>query len=120
MAARGNPAAAVRPRLMLGLICGLAVLNFVDRLLLAAATPLIKQEFALSDTAVGALAAAFALVYAVGGIPVGRLADVFPRRWLVTGAATAWSLMTAACGLSPTYLALLVARMGVAFSEAGY
>lgn len=111
---------AYAPWVTLATFCGLAVLNFVDRSLLAAALPAIKAEFALTDTALGALSAAFAIIYAVGGVPVAHLADRSSRKRIVLALATVWSLATAACGSVNHFLGLLLCRMGVAFGEAGY
>jgi MFS family permease len=38
---------------------------------------------------------------------------------IIAGAVALWSLFTAACGLAQNYTQLVVARMGVAFGEAG-
>lgn len=115
-----SPWRAMRSHLTLAIVCLLAILNFVDRMLLASAMPLIKAEFVLSDTALGILSGSFAIVYATAGLPVGWLADRYSRRHIITGMAALWSVMTAACGVAGSFAALLAARLGVALGEAGY
>ena len=41
------------------------LLNYMDRYVLSGVLPLVKSEFALSDTALGVLTASFLVVYAV-------------------------------------------------------
>ena len=53
---------------------GINFLNYMDRYVGAAASPLIQKEFGLKDTEVGLLGSAFLLVYAV--IRVGSRAAV--------------------------------------------
>jgi predicted MFS family arabinose efflux permease len=62
---------------------------------------------------------AFALVYALAGIPIARLADRGVRRTILAVALAFWSLMTAACGLARSYGTLALARVGVGIGESG-
>jgi len=104
----------------LAFICALAALNFIDRLVLAAFLPAIKHEFSLTDTRAGMLAASFAFLYAMCAVPLGRLADKYPRRVIISLTAALWSVATAACGLAGTYWLLFAGRIAVALGEAGY
>ena len=106
--------------LTLGLICGIGLFNYIDRTVLAAVIPLIKVEFDLTDTSIGMLSGAFALLYAICGVPLGRLADNYSRRSIIGAAAAFWSAMTAACGLATGYWTLFFSRIGVAFGEAAF
>ncbi|MGB8974247.1 MAG: MFS transporter, partial [Pseudomonas capeferrum] len=62
-----------------GLLLLLAMMyadNFVGRQIIAVMIEPIKQEFAVSDTAMGLVSGlAFAAVYVLLGLPAGRLAD---------------------------------------------
>jgi MFS family permease len=104
----------------LAFISALAALNFIDRLVLAAFLPAIKLEFSLTDTRAGMLAASFALLYAICAVPLGRLADKYPRRAIIGVTAALWSMATAACGLASSYWWLFAGRIAVALGEAGY
>lgn len=103
----------------LGVFCVIAMLNLVDRTLLASAMPAIKGEFHISDTAIGWLGMSFAIVYAVGGLPTARIADKFSRKKVIVAMAAVWSLFTALCGLANSYMMLLLSRLGVAYGESG-
>lgn len=94
--------------------------NYVDRLVISVLMPAIKADLQLSDTQLGLLTGfAFAIFYAVAGLPIARLADTSSRKAVISAALAAWSVMTAACGLAQSYLQLIAARIGVAVGEAG-
>jgi predicted MFS family arabinose efflux permease len=95
-------------------------LKNIDRVLIGVLAPAIKVDFALSDSKIGLLSMAFAVAYAIFGIPIGRWADRSPRKLVIATVVTLWSLMTAICGLSANYIMLFFGRMGVAVGEAGY
>ena len=96
------------------------VFNFVDRQLLAILLEPIKNEFGVSDTAMGLLyGLAFSLFYATLAIPIARLADRSNRRNILAVAAGLWSIMTVACGFAMNFWQMLAMRIGVAVGEAG-
>ena len=61
-------------------LVGINTMNFFDRQVLSAVQEKIRKDWNLSDTELGWLGTAFILLYAVVGIPLGRLADRRPRR----------------------------------------
>ena len=93
-------------------------LNFFDRVLPGVVLEPVRKEFGLSDTLSGVLGTAFILVYAIAGVPLGRLADRVRRTRLLAGGVAAWSLMTAASGAVVNFWQLLLVRMGVGIGEA--
>jgi len=94
--------------------------NFIDRQIIGILAVPIKADLALSDTQLGLMGGlAFALFYTALGIPVAMLADRKSRTWIMTIALTAWSAMTAACGLAQNFWQLFLARLGVGVGEAG-
>ena len=107
-------------RYALAVMVGINFLNYLDRYVPAVAGPLIQREFHLSDTQVGALGAAFLLVYALGALPFGFWADRWVRRTIVGIGVTIWSLATFLTALSQNYLQLLLGRGVVGIGEAGY
>lgn len=95
------------------------VLNFVDRQILSILANDIKRDLGLSDAYLGFLyGTAFAVFYALFGIPLGRLADSWHRVRLMSIGLTLWSLMTAASGLARGGSMLTGARVGVGVGEA--
>jgi len=96
----------------------LNTLNFFDRNVLGALVEPLRRDWALSDAQIGALGTAFTLVYAVVGLPLGRLADAWRRTFLLGAGAVLWSAMTAASGLAASFHGLFAARMAVGVGEA--
>src|SRR5712671_3110120 len=95
-------------------------LSFVDRQILGLLVPFIKADLKINDTLVGLLAGtAFAIFYAVMGLPLGRVADSANRRNLISISIAFWSIFTAGCALARSYTMLFLARMGVGIGEAG-
>lgn len=95
------------------------VFNFIDRQIIGVLALPIRTEFALSDSALGGLGVAFGIFYAAIALPIAWLADRRARVPIVAAAIALWSLFTMACGAAQTYTQLVLARMGVAFGEAG-
>jgi MFS family permease len=108
------------PHTALGVLVLVYVLNFVDRQILSILNEEIKRDLALDDGQMGFLyGTAFAVFYAVFGIPLGRLADVWVRRSLIAASLAVWSAMTALSGLARNFAELAGARIGVGIGEAG-
>jgi MFS family permease len=93
-------------------------LNFFDRQLLGALGEPVRKEFHLSDTALGLLGTVFTLMYAVVGLPLGRLSDRWLRTRLVAIGTVFWSVLTAATGIAQGYTQLFISRLGVGVGEA--
>jgi predicted MFS family arabinose efflux permease len=93
-------------------------LNFFDRQLLGALGEPVRKEFHLSDTSLGLLGAVFTLIYAVVGLPLGRLSDRWMRTRLIALGTVFWSLLTAASGVAQSFSQLFVSRLGVGVGEA--
>jgi MFS family permease len=107
------------PRYVLGVLVAVYVLNFLDRQIVTILADEIKADLGLSDAEIGFLyGTAFAVFYALFGIPLGRLADVWNRRTLIALGLSVWSLMTALSGLARSFPQLAAARVGVGVGEA--
>ena len=95
-------------------------MSFIDRQIMSILMEPIKQEFQVSDTAMGVLSGlAFALFYSALAVPFGRFADHTNRRNFIAYCCAAWSAMTAVCGMAVGFWSLAFARIGVAVGEAG-
>ena len=94
--------------------------NTADRNMFGLLMPPIKSDMHLSDTMLGFMSgAAFALFYAIAGVPVARLADRWSRRNIIAIGFTIWSLMTIWTGFAKSTLELAVARFLLGAGEAG-
>ena len=54
---------------------GINTMNFYDRLILAVVTEPVRKEWSLSDSSMGLLGTAVALLYGFASVPFGRMAD---------------------------------------------
>lgn len=93
-------------------------LNFFDRTIPAVVLELIRKEFLLDDTMLGVLGTSFTLMYALAGLPLGRLSDRLPRTRVLSAGVFVWSLMTAASGIAWNFASFLILRLGVGIGEA--
>lgn len=103
----------------LGVLVLVYVLNFVDRQILSILANDIKADLQVDDAYLGFLyGTAFAIFYALFGIPLGKLADSWKRVRLMTIGLALWSVMTALSGFARNGTALTFARIGVGVGEA--
>jgi MFS family permease len=110
------------PRRRLGfallVLFGINFLNFYDRQVVGAIGERIREEWQLSDRQLGSLTTAFVLLYAVVGVPLGRLADVGRRKLILALGVLVWSGFTALSGLAWGFTSLFIFRLGVGAGEA--
>jgi len=108
------------PAYVLTLLSTVYFLYLLDRTAIMITQELIKAEFRLSDTQMGLLiGAVYGISYGLAGLPIGWLVDRLKRRNMLVFILSVWSGLTAACGLSSSYLHLLIVRVGVGATEAG-
>ena len=104
---------------VLGVLLVVYVFNFIDRQIVSILAEEIKADLGISDADIGFLyGTAFAVFYAVFGIPLGKLADVWSRKSLISIGLGFWSLMTALSGTARSFMALAAYRFGVGIGEA--
>ena len=104
---------------VLGVLVLVYVMNFVDRNIMSILAEDIKADLGITDSEIGFLyGTVFGVFYALFGIPLGRLADMWHRMRLLTVGLTLWSAMTALSGLASSFSQLALARIGVGVGEA--
>lgn len=107
------------PYAVVFILMSMTTLSFMDRTILSLLIDPLKAAFRLDETQIGLLAGfAFALFYAVMGIPLARVADLGNRRNLIVLGVAGWSLATAACGFARGFGSLFAARAAVGIGEA--
>lgn len=94
--------------------------NFFDRTIPAIIIEPIRLEWGLSDLQLGLIGTSFTIVYAIAGLPLGRMADTGSRRKIMGWGLAAWSGLTALNGLAWNFWSFLLIRMGVGIGEASY
>ena len=104
---------------VLGVLLVVYIFNFIDRQIISILAEEIKADLGISDAEIGFLyGTAFAVFYAVFGIPLGKLADVWTRKSLISIGLGFWSLMTALSGTAHSFGTLAACRFGVGVGEA--
>jgi MFS family permease len=104
--------------LSLGVLFAINILNFYDRNVAGALARPIAQEFRLNDGQIGLLGSAFIWIYALIGVPFGRIADRYSRKTLLAIGIAIWSALTAFGGVAQNYAMLMISRIGVGVGEA--
>lgn len=103
---------------VLGVLTLIYISSFVDRQIIAVLATQIQEEMAMSNLQVGLLyGTAFSFIYAICGIPMGRLADLYSRKLMIVAGLVVWSLMTVVSGFATSLTFLIIARMFVGVSE---
>lgn len=99
---------------------GLMLSDVMSRQVLNAVFPVIKLEWALSDTQLGSLNSIVALMVGLLALPLSIVADRWGRVRAVLAMAVWWSLATLWCGLATSYHEMLAARFFVGVGEAAF
>ena len=115
--ANGHPAKGY-PVYALAVLVLVYVFNFIDRQILSILAEDIKADLGLTDANLGFLyGTAFAVFYAIFGIPLGRLADIWNRKNVIALGLFAWSTLTALSGTARSFASLAAYRIGVGVGE---
>src|ERR1700751_2579079 len=87
-------------------------LNFLDAQIFSMMAPHIKADFHLSDEQLGFLLGPANIVfYVLVGIPLARLVDIYPRKYVLAGGITLIGGITALRGLAQNFVQLFMSRM---------
>jgi predicted MFS family arabinose efflux permease len=105
---------------VLGVLGLVYAIHAMDRTVVNLVLEPVKAEFHLSDGALGFLTGlAYAVPFAITGLPLGALADRRSRKWILAALVAVWSAATALGGLARSFGTLLPARMAVGAAESG-
>src|SRR6185295_17892234 len=107
-----------RPATILALLTALNLLNYLDRLVVAAVLRPLSRELGLSNFVAGSLATVFLVGYFLTSPIFGALADRGPRKGLIALGVAVWSAATFASGLASGAASLIAARAIVGVGEA--
>jgi MFS family permease len=118
---RGTPEAATSAYAwyIVGLLGILYAVSFIDRFMLTLTIDPISRELGIGDAQMGLLlGAGFAVMYALGGIPIAHMLDRRERRVILAVGVMLWSSSTLASSFARTFGMLAACRAGVALGEA--
>ena len=105
-------------RFALAVLFGINFMNFFDRQVAGVLSEPIRVEFGMNFEQVGWVSTAFTVIYALVGVPLGRLTDGWSRTKLISIGVTFWSALTEASGFAVGFWSYLLTRMGVGIGEA--
>ncbi len=108
-----------RSWLLLALLFGIGLLNYLDRQTLSILKATLKGEFALTDTHYSWLVTAFMAPYILFYVISGRLVDRFGTRVSLSAFAAVWSVANIFSGLAQNFAQLAGARALLGAAEPG-
>jgi hypothetical protein len=90
-------------------------MTFLDQVVFGMLAENIKKDFGLSDTQLGFLAGPATIIcYFFVGIPLGRLADIYPRKFVLSASAGVVGLLVALNGIAQSFTQFVGARLFLA------
>ena len=104
---------------VLGLLCLLAAITYLDRIAISVAGPRIQDAMHISPKGWGWVVGVFTISYGLFEIPTGRMGDRIGARKVLTRVVLWWSAFTALTGLTSNYYVLLLTRFCFGAGEAG-
>lgn len=110
------------PWMVVALLWVVALLNYMDRQMLATMRPAMEGDIAELQQAVnfGRLMAVFLWIYGLMSPVAGVIADRINRKWLIVGSLFVWSGVTFGMGYALNFEQLYVLRAVMGVSEALY
>ena len=104
---------------VLGLICLMYLITYLDRVNISTAAPAISEEFGFDKITMGVIFSAFVWAYALFQVPGGWLSDRFGARPVLATIVAYWSVMTAATAAATGALSFVAIRFLFGVGEAG-
>jgi sugar phosphate permease len=104
---------------ILGVICLMYLITYLDRVNISTAAPEIRKEFGFDAVTMGWIFSAFGWSYALFQVPGGWLSDRFGARPVLAGVVTYWSVMTAATAGAVGAVSFFIMRFLFGIGEAG-
>jgi ACS family glucarate transporter-like MFS transporter len=105
--------------LLLGWLCSLALLLYVDRVCIGQAEKAIREELGLNKEQMSWVFGAFTLAYCLFEVPTGYWGDRFGSRRVITRVVLWWTAFTAMTGLAWNVWSLVILRFLFGAGEAG-
>lgn len=105
--------------IILGVMCLMYFIAYIDRVNIAVAGPMIRHEMGLSNTELGLIFSAFAYPYAVMQILGGWMSDKFGPKKVLLVLSLIWGASTLATGFAGSVMALVVLRFALGIGEGG-
>jgi len=104
-------------RVVLGLLCVMYFVLFVDRVSLSTAAPLMKGDLGLSNAQLGLVFSAFAIPYALFQLIGGWIGDRLGARFTLTACCAIVTAATMLTGATTGFASLFALRLALGFGE---
>ena len=104
---------------VLGVLCLLSGVLYLDRVCISAALSAIERDLHLTHTQTSYFTMAFTLAYGLFEIPTGRWGDRIGGRRVLTRISLWWSAFTALTGACTSLVSLIIVRFLFGAGEAG-
>ena len=105
-----TPLSPQRERYLLLTLAGMQFSHILDFMIMMPLGPILMAEFGIGTHEFGILVASYSFSAAFSGLLAATFVDRFERKRLLLVMFGLFGLATLACGLSPSYATLLVAR----------
>jgi MFS family permease len=105
------------PHVILGLLCVMYFITYIDRINISSAASSIQDEFGFSNTQLGVIFSMFGYPYLVFQIVGGWFGDRFGARKTLFWCGMVWGVATILTGLIGGFVSLLLARLLVGAGE---
>jgi MFS family permease len=115
-----NKLAKLWPWILLVLLWGVAMLNYLDRQVIFSIFPLLQHDFNATSIQLGLTGTLFLLTYGLVSPFAGFVADKFGQGPVITASLIIWSASSLAAGHSHSMHQMLWTRAAMGFSEAFY
>jgi MFS family permease len=115
-ASRGWPRIGA-PQMVLGLLCLMYLVLFVNRVSISTAAPLMKKDLSLSNAQLGLVFSAFAIPYAAFQLIGGWIGDRLGARFTLTACCVVVTAATALTGIAGGFASLFALRLLLGLGE---
>lgn len=105
--------------MILGVMCLMYFIAYIDRVNISVAAPLIREEMGLTSSQLGLVFSAFAYPYAAMQILGGWMADKFGPKKVLIVLSLIWGVATVLTGFAGSVLMLVVLRFVLGIGEGG-
>lgn len=111
---------ALWPWLLLALLWGVALLNYLDREVIYSIFPLLQTDLHASSVQLGLTSAVFLVTYGLVSPFAGVMADRFGQGRIILLSIVVWSIASYLAGHVSSMSQLLITQAAMGFSEAFY
>ena len=105
--------------MILGVMCLMYFIAYIDRVNISVAAPLIREEMGLTSSQLGLVFSAFAYPYAAMQILGGWMSDKFGPKKVLIVLSLIWGVATVLTGFAGSVMMLVVLRFVLGIGEGG-